>query len=560
VHYLVRQREPPKNLISQWSRQYDSLKQDRSILTLDNFMRRTAYLGLNPFGIALFHALNRTLDDHMEELQFKESLRILTHGDFDSQWQFGFSLLDEHGQGYVHYDAFRSVFISIFEIIEYLVQSSIFDAQTISDQRHNSLSQSGSAFNPSDSTKEHVISNLFRVISNNSPTITREKYEHFVKSTPRVLHALGIIDTSNVPRDRTISTKLGFPVSFGHASWKRVFCMMAGIERSILFTKHAPPIDRKLLGTQSCNAFRERHVYTLPPPDRLNSSDSDASTPTKFTDLSPHIFRELRSMFGISDEEYRMAFGLEQIFGHLLTGKLTTLSEKVTDGKSGSFFYSTSDGMFMAKTISISEYDAFKSMLPQYYTYMKDNPNSLLSRMYGLYKLEDSPFIVMENVFKTRNSIDICFDLKGSTHGRKSSPDSSLQKDLNWMEAGRRLHFGSSMATPFLTQLKKDVEFLRSLDIIDYSLIVGISEKAPTHYSTPKERSIFQRHSGGILSFDHRHVYYVGIIDCLITYNLKKKAEKFVKALYTGDEESVSVTTPQHYASRFTIFMQDQLM
>lgn len=47
-----------------------------------------------------------------------------------------------------------------------------------------------------------------------------------------------------------------------------------------------------------------------------------------------------------------MAFGPEQLVGNLLLGTLSTLSEKITDGKSGNFFFTTHDGYFLCKTIS----------------------------------------------------------------------------------------------------------------------------------------------------------------------------------------------------------------
>ena len=62
-----------------------------------------------------------------------------------------------------------------------------------------------------------------------------------------------------------------------------------------------------------------------------------------------------------------MSLGPEQVLGNLLIGRLSTLSEKISDGKSGSFFFFSHDGKFMAKTISKGEGNNFRNLLPHYY-------------------------------------------------------------------------------------------------------------------------------------------------------------------------------------------------
>ena len=55
----------------------------------------------------------------------------------------------------------------------------------------------------------------------------------------------------------------------------------------------------------------------------------------------------------------------------------------------------------------------------------------------------------------------------------KENPRRPL-KDLNWIRSGKRLEFGPRKKDLLLTQLRKDVEFLASLNIMDYSLLLGI--------------------------------------------------------------------------------------
>jgi 1-phosphatidylinositol-4-phosphate 5-kinase len=60
-------------------------------------------------------------------------------------------------------------------------------------------------------------------------------------------------------------------------------------------------------------------------------------------------------------------------------------------------------------------------------------------------------------------------------------------KDLDWIGAGRKLHLGPDKKRRLLAQIKKDCAFLESLEVIDYSLLVGIHRAASTR-QTSRER------------------------------------------------------------------------
>lgn len=55
----------------------------------------------------------------------------------------------------------------------------------------------------------------------------------------------------------------------------------------------------------------------------------------------------------------------------------------------------------------------------------------------------------------------------------KENPRRPL-KDLNWIRRGMHLELGPRKKELLLTQLRKDVELLSSLNIMDYSLLLGI--------------------------------------------------------------------------------------
>lgn len=84
---------------------------------------------------------------------------------------------------------------------------------------------------------------------------------------------------------------------------------------------------------------------------------------------------------------WQLSLGPEQILGNLLVGNLSSLSEKISDGKSGSFFFYSHDGKFLVKTIHDSEKNTLKQILPYYYAVciywrrkLADNVNSTCTR------------------------------------------------------------------------------------------------------------------------------------------------------------------------------------
>jgi len=85
-------------------------------------------------------------------------------------------------------------------------------------------------------------------------------------------------------------------------------------------------------------------------------------------------------------------------------------------GAAGSFFYFSGDNKYLVKTISASERRTLRRILRDYVAHFQNNRHSLLSRIYGLYKLKlddtTSTFVIMGNVFNPAIPIHQRFDLK----------------------------------------------------------------------------------------------------------------------------------------------------
>lgn len=196
----------------------------------------------------------------------------------------------------------------------------------------------------------------------------------------------------------------------------------------------------------------------------------------KFKDYAPWVFRHLRAKFRLDPADYLMS----------LTSKYI-LSELGSPGKSGSFFYFSRDYKYIIKTIHHSEHKLLRRILPEYYKHVEQNPNTLISQFYGLHRVKMAygrkiHFVVMNNLFPPHRDIHETFDLKGSMVGRdlseedlKKNPRGTM-KDLNWIRRHRHIQCGTNKREVFVTQLKRDVELLKKLKIMDYSLLIGVHD------------------------------------------------------------------------------------
>eukprot|EP01084_Bolivina_argentea_P040478 74812_1 len=108
-------------------------------------------------------------------------------------------------------------------------------------------------------------------------------------------------------------------------------------------------------------------------------------------------------------------------------------------------------------------------------------------------------FVVMGSVFFTDLDVHTIYDLKGSTHGRKAKEKEKEQetpvlKDLDFLQNNEIIHIGNVKAQLFKDQLRRDTELLRKLQIMDYSLLVGV------HYSNREHLKNDSKFNGAIPS------------------------------------------------------------
>ena len=193
----------------------------------------------------------------------------------------------------------------------------------------------------------------------------------------------------------------------------------------------------------------------------------------KFKDYAPLVFRKLRQYFRVDVNDYL----------HSLTGKYV-LSERGSPGKSGSFFYFSHDYRFIIKTIHHVEHKLLLKILPSYVEHVQKYPHTLLSRFFGLHRVKEPGgrkihFVVMQNLFPPNKDVHEIYDLKGSTFGRfinesEAKGKQQVLKDLNWRDKQKHLELGPKKRAWLFKQLEIDVELLIKLEIMDYSLLIGV--------------------------------------------------------------------------------------
>lgn len=225
----------------------------------------------------------------------------------------------------------------------------------------------------------------------------------------------------------------------------------------------------------------------------------------KFKDYAPWVFRHLRQLFNLDPADYLMS----------LTGKYI-LSELGSPGKSGSFFYFSRDYRFIIKTIHHAEHKFLRKILKEYYNHVNENPNTLLSQFYGLHRVKTPwgrkiHFVVMNNLFPPHRDIHTTFDLKGSTIGRdyreedlEKNPRATL-KDLNWLRRQRHLELGLEKKRLFMEQLQKDVKLMQKLQIMDYSLLIGVHDLRKGNEENLRARNLQVFSPGGEQSAEDPH-------------------------------------------------------
>lgn len=284
-----------------------------------------------------------------------------------------------------------------------------------------------------------------------------------------------------------------------------------------------------------------------------DSSDYEAVLITEtgaftFEDTYPDIFHNIRSLSGISSDDYYSMLNPEEFLNN-------EYNQKFSDGKSGSFFCFSSNKRLIVKTIPKHEADCLKRFMKDYYRYLERNNNSLLMRVLGLYSIHpemSSPvhvIVMLNTLWHSSLSPTAIYDLKGSYVDRGG--DGTTNKDCDLKE---KLALKDEDRVTLLSQLTSDATFLSNLNIMDYSLLLGIyhlDEGSTQDFELDTHFNILE-------SSDGDRLFFFGVIDILQSYNKKKKLERCFKTCFLcKDGKGISAINPKDYKKRFLEFIQN---
>ncbi|CEP02393.1 hypothetical protein PBRA_008977 [Plasmodiophora brassicae] len=337
-------------------------------------------------------------------------------------------------------------------------------------------------------------------------------------------------------------------LSFGSERASSVHESSISLGRMPSFNSFRPDADGRITLDHFRQAVTQRHEVRYRSsnlqsrPDDVDDKTSPApAKPVKsirfgFKTYAGEVFAALRATLGIATSSYVRSLAGGEAF-----------HDFVSNSQSGAFFFFTTDGKYIIKTMTHNESLWFRDFLPDYFQHLRDNPRSLLVRVVGLYRLKfnggrhNLHFYVMQNVFDKDASIPIHarYDLKGSTLGRAAKSGETVLKDLDFEQQHVVLRLGGNRSA-FLAQLQVDANFLSHVSQMDYSLLLGVYHRdldetnpsdeellARLHYTAEEAASPPEFDFRGIISRDAAgritEVYFVGIIDYLQKYNWKKK-------------------------------------
>ncbi|KAL3510619.1 hypothetical protein ACH5RR_030020 [Cinchona calisaya] len=214
-------------------------------------------------------------------------------------------------------------------------------------------------------------------------------------------------------------------------------------------------------------------------------------------------------------------------------------------GKSNVYFARSLDERFIIKQVTKKELESFEEFAPNYFEYLTDSNSgspTCLAKILGIYQVGLKHFtggketkmdlMVMENLFYGRK-ISRVYDLKGSARSRYNTDTEGANKvllDMNLLETLRTkpIFLGSKAKRSLERAVWNDTSFLASVDVIDYSLLVGID--------------------------DENKELVLGIIDFMRQYTWDKHLETWVKAsgiLGGPRNASPTIISPKQYKKRF---------
>lgn len=212
-----------------------------------------------------------------------------------------------------------------------------------------------------------------------------------------------------------------------------------------------------------------------------------------------------------------------------------------TGGKSKAAFFKTHNDKIILKQLTtgwtLAEKSALLKFAPKYLDYITTTIPTILAKIFGFYAITvkatkeySMDLNLMEHLFCGAD-ISKKFDLKGVTN--RISSCATIMLDTDWSSG----HFSNQFPLSYHCKeimsksIYNDTTFLASQNIMDYSLLVGVSSQSST--------------------------LVCGIVDYIGPYTLFKSVESQTKTLRNG---RATVIPPLAYSARFCTAMDNNFI
>ncbi|XP_055516153.1 phosphatidylinositol 4-phosphate 5-kinase-like protein 1 [Leucoraja erinacea] len=182
------------------------------------------------------------------------------------------------------------------------------------------------------------------------------------------------------------------------------------------------------------------------------------------------VFAQFRRMLGMSENDYQQSLSSEGLY-----------LQFISNSKSKANFFLTNDKRIFLKTQEKREIQFLLSNLRSYMQHMERYPHSLLVKFLGVHSIKiphegKKYFIVMQSVFYPDERIQARYDVKGCQVSRWTEP---IPEGSNIIVVLKDMNFeGSTISLDqqrswLVRQVNIDTEYLRALNVLDYSLLVA---------------------------------------------------------------------------------------
>jgi 1-phosphatidylinositol-4-phosphate 5-kinase len=320
-------------------------------------------------------------------------------------------------------------------------------------------------------------------------------------------------------------------------------------------------------------------------------------------EFAPKVFSYLRNEDKITNSNLINSFLPSLNSNEIIQG---------SEAKGGNFFLNSYDRKYILKTLNYQELELIRNLLLEKLAlHLSINKQSLIARIYGMYKIQTKSglfkenevyFILMKNVFGVfENNYILKFDMKGSELNREVNTDKiynlkkCVLKDTNFIKMEHALLLSKENLKKLRNITQKDSSFLLDCKVMDYSLLViklemnndemislfsnehmkNTLENINMYNDDSKDKIIkvnkqIKFNENNIKfpyadienvkkyifpSLDIKYFYIICIIDYFQLYDFQKYLETQIKRVKT-EREKISSVPPKEYKERFDFFIQ----